>query len=154
VKVQYRYVSYGAGHDTVEQMQQVHHLLHHMLARVTPGIAGTWQPPADIYETDDALVVQLELAGVREEDITATLFADHLEVAGTRRHHASPGAAYHLAGILYGDFRLAIPVLASLRRDAVEASYDNGLLTIVLPKATERIEPISIQPAADQVTSG
>jgi HSP20 family protein len=149
VKVQYRYVSYGAGRDTVEQMQQVHHLLHRMLARVTPGTAGTWQPSADIYETADALVVQIELAGVREDDITMTLFADHLEVAGTRRNSAAPGAGYHLAGILYGDFRLAIPVIAHLRREAVEATYENGLLTVVLPKA---VEVISIQPPPEVVS--
>jgi hypothetical protein len=50
-----------------------------------------------------------------------------------------PGTAvYHLAGILYGEFRLEVAVIMDIRRDDVEASYDNGLLTVVLPKATER----------------
>ena len=56
-----------------------------------------------------------------------------------------PGAAaYHLAGILYGEFRLEVAVLGNIRRDDVEASYDNGMLIVVLPKASGRIEPSAI----------
>lgn len=147
MKLHYRYVSYGAGPHVIEQMQQMHQLMHHMLARATPGAGGAWQPPTDVYETEDTLMVRVELAGVREEDIEITLFADHLEIAGARHNTALPNAAYHLAGILYGAFRVQVPVTAPLRRDDVEASFENGLLAVVLPKGTERAEPTSIQPS-------
>jgi HSP20 family protein len=89
--------------------------------------------------------VQAELAGVREEDIDIALFSDYLAISGQRRCAAPGVAAYHLAGILYGEFRLEVAVIANIRRDDVEASYDNGMLTVVLPKATERIEPSAVR---------
>jgi len=140
-----RYVAHGAGPHMLEQIQQMHQLMHQLMARATPGIAGIWQPPTDVYETEEALVVQAELAGVREEDIDIALFSDYLAISGRRRPAVPHGAAaYHLAGILYGEFRLEVAVLGNIRRDDVEASYDNGMLIVVLPKATGRIEPSAI----------
>lgn len=144
MRVHYRYVSYGGGRHLIEQMQQMHQLMHQMMARATPGASGAWQPPTDVYESEDALVVQVELAGVREEDIDVTLYADHLAITGVRQSKVPPGtAAYHLAGILYGEFRVELPVIIDIDRDEVEAAFENGLLTIVLPKVTRR-EPASI----------
>ena len=151
MRVRYRYVSYGAGPSVVEQMQQMHQLMHQMMVRSAPGATGAWQPPADAYETDRALIVQVELAGVHEDEIDITLFSDHLSVTGTRRHQTPSGpVAYHLAGILYGHFRLELPIVASVVRDAAEATFENGLLTITLLKTSGQIEPtaVSIQSVA------
>lgn len=144
--VRLRYVSYGTSRQALEQMQQLHQLIHRMVARTTAGTGAAWQPPTDVYEREDAIVVQAELAGVREEDIDITLFADHLTIAGTRRNVvANEGAAYYIAGILYGEFRLELPLLLPVRRDEVDAHYENGLLTVVLPKAATRVEPSVIR---------
>ena len=143
MKLRYRYVSYGVGRDRIDQMQQMHQLMQQLLGRAATRAGGSWQPATDVYETDDALVVQVELAGVREDDIDITLFADHLTIAGTRQNRAAAAtAAYHLAGILYGSFTVAIPVMTNVDRDGVEASFEDGLLTVTLPKA------VSYQPSA------
>jgi HSP20 family protein len=128
----------------MEQMEQMHQLMHHLLSHAAPRGSGTWQPPADLYETADTLVIRVELAGVHEEDIDITLFADHLSITGTRRNSAVQSTAYHLAGIMYGDFNLVVPVVTAVQREEVEASFDNGLLTITLPKAVERPERTTI----------
>src|SRR5919199_900938 len=115
MRIRCRYVAHGTGPHMLAQIQQMHQLMHQLMARATPGIAGFWQPPTDVYETEEALVVQADLAG-----------------------------------ILYGEFRLEVAVITNIRRDDVEASYDNGMLTVVLPKATGRIETSAInsqQPA-------
>jgi len=138
MKVRYRYVSHGAGRDRVDQMQQMHQLMQQLLARAATRAGGSWQPSTDVYETEDSLVAQVELAGVREEDIDITLFADHLTITGTRQNRTAATAAYHLAGILYGSFTLAVPVMTNVDRDGVEASFEDGLLTVVLPKAVGR----------------
>ncbi len=149
MRLSYRIVGYGAGRTVVDQAEQMHRMLHQiqMLGR-TSGMNGAWQPPTDVYEIEDALVVRVELAGVREDDIDITLFADHLTITAVRHSPDAPDAAYHMAGILYGEFRLAIPVVAHLERDKVEATHENGLLTIILPKTAEQIEPRTIQPTA------
>lgn len=139
--VRLRYVSYGTSRQALDQMQQLHELIHRMVARTTAGSTGAWQPPTDVYEREDAIVVQVELAGVREEDIDITLFADHLTIEGTRHNPArAAGAAYYIAGILYGAFRLNIPLVMHVERNEVEANYENGLLTVVLPKSASRPE--------------
>jgi len=152
MKVRYRYVSSGVGRDRVDQMQQMHQLMQQLLARAATRAGGSWQPSTDVYETEDSLVVQVELAGVREEDIDITLFADHLTITGTRQNRTAATAAYHLAGILYGSFTLAVPVMTSVDRDGVEASFEDGLLTVVLPKASSN-KPLAISVGATNSTS-
>ncbi len=151
MRLRYRIVSVDAGRTVLDQVQHMQHMMNHqigMLGRVTPGSTGAWQPPTDVYETDDVLVVRVELAGVREEDIDITLFADHLTITAVRHNNDAPSAAYRMAGILYGEFRLAVPVVTNIKRDDVEATHENGLLTITLPKSVEHITPKSIQPSA------
>lgn len=146
MRLRYRYVTYGAGPTMLDHMQAMHQLMHQMMVRATPGVGGAWQPATNIYESDDAVVVQTELAGVREEDIDITLFADHLAITGLRHNNVPPGsAAYHLAGILYGEFRVEVPMVARVLREEVEASFENGLLVVVLPKAIRRDEPTTVR---------
>ncbi len=150
MKLRYRYVSYGVGRDRIDQMQQMHQLMHQLVARAATRAGSAWQPAIDVYETEDAVVAQVELAGVREEDIDITLFVDHLTIAGTRQNRTAATAAYHLAGILYGSFTVTVPVMTGVDRDGVEASFEDGLLTVVLPKAVGR-QPSAISINANKM---
>lgn len=96
-----------------------------------------WRPPADLHETAETILVKLELAGVREEDLTITLYEDALVVTGRRDDDLDATAAvcYHEAQIRYGPFRAEIMLPAPVRREGVEATYANGLLRVRLPKA-------------------
>jgi HSP20 family protein len=97
--------------------------------------AMVWRPPTDIYETQDKIIVVIELAGVTEEHMTVTLFSDLLVVEGTREQPALDDMnACHQLGIKYGDFRAEIVLHASVDHDQVEAEYKNGLLTVTLVK--------------------
>ena len=97
----------------------------------------SWRPPLDMYETPDRYVVRLELAGAREEELDVALFADRLVITGRRvPDHARTAEqiAYHLAGVRYGDFRVALPAPPDVDPEAAEASYEGGFLTVTLPK--------------------
>ena len=93
-----------------------------------------WRPPTDIYETSDEIIVVIELAGVREEDMTVTLFSDLLVVDGRREPTVTDMSACHQLGIKYGDFRSEVSLHASVEHDTVNAEYKHGLLKIVLQK--------------------
>ena len=96
-----------------------------------------WRPPTDVYETHDAIVVLMELAGVTEEDMSVTLFSDLLVVEGNRSQHLAPGMdTCHQLGIKYGEFRAEIPIPIPVDHDDVVAEYKNGLLKITLKKQT------------------
>lgn len=104
---------------------------------------GEWRPPVDVYQTSEEVFVVVELAGMDDEDIEVILFDDVLVITGERKPLLGEGEdlQYHEAGVRYGRFRaevfLPVPVVA----DAVEASYEQGLLRITLPKQEKvRIE--------------
>jgi HSP20 family protein len=94
-----------------------------------------WRPPTDVYETADDLVVVMELAGVREEDMTITLFSDLLMVEGKRDQPAFREAhSCHQLGIKYGNFRSEIGLVSPVDHESVTAEYHSGLLEIRLKK--------------------
>lgn len=93
-----------------------------------------WHPPTDVYETVDEIIVVIELAGVKEEDMTITLFSDLLVVEGRREQPVTGMSACHQLGIKYGDFRSETAIHFPIVHDTVKADYKNGLLKIVLRK--------------------
>jgi HSP20 family protein len=94
-----------------------------------------WHPATDIYETQDKVIVVVEVAGVSEDDLTVTLFSDLLVVEGTRKQPAFADMnACHQLGIKYGDFRSEIALHAPIDHDTVKAEYKHGFLKITLNK--------------------
>ena len=94
-----------------------------------------WQPDADTYETESAIEVLVELAGLDEDDFEVQLFEDVLVVEGHRRlPSCAAGAVYHAAGIRQGPFQVEVALPAAVDAERVEAHYERGLLRITLPK--------------------
>lgn len=104
----------------------------HLLARVG------WRPDTDTYETETAIEVLVDLAGVEEDDFEVQLFQDALVVEGRRQlPSCREGAVYHTAGIRQGPFQVEVVLPAPIDAERVEARYDRGLLRITLPKRPE-----------------
>ena len=112
-----------------------------------------WHPEADVFETDEAVVVRAELAGVRGEDLRVTVDGETLRIAGAR---AAPEPAdvkrLHQMEIATGPFerRLRIPI--AFDRDAVSAHLSDGFLTVTLPKrvAIQQRVPIERETGGEQ----
>jgi HSP20 family protein len=97
--------------------------------------SGLWQPDADVYETDSAYVVLLELAGMRGVEIEVTLTEGALFISGRRPELHHEGAVhFHQLGINEGPFQCAVYLPGPVSENDVEAAYDDGLLSITLPK--------------------
>ncbi len=95
-----------------------------------------WRPDTDVYETDAAVVIVVDLAGVDDQDIDAMLFEDVLVLEGERRlPSCDADGVYHAATIRQGPFRIAIALPAPVNLEGVEGHCERGLLRIVLPKA-------------------
>lgn len=92
-----------------------------------------WRPPTDVYETDDAVIVKMEIAGMNTEDFTIAFSDRTLTVEGARRDRESK-LGYHLLEIPYGEFRVQVYLPGSFAQDDVDARYENGFLYITLPK--------------------
>ncbi|MGQ9920423.1 MAG: Hsp20/alpha crystallin family protein [Desulfobacca sp.] len=95
--------------------------------------APKFQPAADIYETPQALVIRMEVAGLSTADISLTLHRQELVVEGRRRFPANdPVRRFHRLEIDYGSFARRFPLPKTIDDSQVEAEYQNGILTIRL----------------------
>jgi HSP20 family protein len=116
---------------------------HH--AQATPG----WMPAVDMYETDDAIVVLFDLAGVDADKTEVHAEANALTVRGVRRERHAPAApneerSYHALEIPYGRFERTLQLPPGIDTAGASASYRDGLLEITLPKRLPRQVPVSL----------
>jgi HSP20 family protein len=96
---------------------------------------GTWQPLVDIYETDDALVLEVELQGVSTDAISVELHEHTLSLSGERtRAPAVKGGQYQREEGRYGAFQRTFRLPTMVDQGKVKATYKNGVLALRLPK--------------------
>jgi HSP20 family protein len=105
-----------------------------------PALAsGTWTPLADVYETADAFVVQLEVPGIAEEDIEVHVDGDNVVVRGRRQpvSRTRPDS-FHRMERSYGAFSRSFQLPQDVDPDRVTARFKDGLLRVELPKLHAR----------------
>ncbi|MCX7816798.1 MAG: Hsp20/alpha crystallin family protein [Syntrophales bacterium] len=99
---------------------------------------NTWRPHVDMYETPDEILMLVDLAGVRKEDIHLEVSQRKVKIYGKRDHNFLPGTIrYHLAEIPYGYFERQLTFSEPIDLENIEAVYSNGLLEIHIPKRKE-----------------
>jgi HSP20 family protein len=99
----------------------------------------TWCPPTDVYETDDSVVVKVEIAGMEEGDFTISLSDRNLIITGVRHDPLAEAEdltlSYQQMEIRYGEFQTEVYLPWAIVEDKIEATYEDGFLMVVLPKA-------------------
>ena len=104
-----------------------------------------WRPATDVYETEDFVVIRMDVAGMQRQDFEIVVDGTHVLVRGERKDPTPPGRKhFHKMDINVGPFerRLRIPVPFDPRR--VTASYENGFLEVRLSK-TRKAPPKRIR---------
>lgn len=97
--------------------------------------AMTGLPPTDVFETDEAFTITAELPGLTTADVDVSVTDAVLTLSGEKTgESSSDGANYYASERRYGRFQRAFPLPPSVDRDAISASFDNGVLTLTLPK--------------------
>ena len=98
---------------------------------------GSFRPQVDCYRTEDPpeLTVLVELPGVDPENVQIVATPQALLVAGERRRPSGDGHVYQQMELDYGPFRRELVLSVDVDPEGGRASYDRGLLTIVLPLA-------------------
>jgi HSP20 family protein len=102
--------------------------------------AGTtvWAPPVDISERKDAYLVTAELPGVKAADVEITVEDGLLTIQGERHFaHDSAEEKMHRTERFYGAFRRSITLPSHVEADKIEASAQDGVLQVMVPKAPE-----------------
>ena len=135
--------------EEMAQMGQMSPMLAHALGlygqQQSSATATAWAPALDISERKDAYLVTVELPGVEADDLDITMEDGLLTIQGERHFaHDSSEQQFHRVERRYGAFRRSITLPAQVQAELIEASFDNGVLQIVVPKA-EEAKPKRIQ---------
>ena len=110
----------------------------------------TWVPAVEISERKDAYLVSAELPGVSADEVNITFGDGLLTIQGERRFaHDSADEKMHRAERYYGAFRRSITLPSHVEADKIEASMQDGVLQIMVPKAPE-VQAKRIQVRAGQ----
>jgi len=96
-----------------------------------------WHPPTDVFETEDAIIVRVEIAGMQEDDFSIELDGRSLSIHGARPD-VSEQRAYHQMEIRFGDFLIEFELPIPVETNKIEAVYNNGFLRVILPKSSPR----------------
>jgi HSP20 family protein len=100
-------------------------------------------PAADIYETQQAVVVVADMPGVDEKHVTVTLENDLLTIAGQAVPEQVQDGDVLYQGYVSGDYSRSFKITQGVDRDKIQAQMKNGALRVTLPKA-EHLQPRSI----------
>lgn len=103
-----------------------------------PGDGGPAMLPLDISENDNEFIVKASLPGVRSEDVQITVHGDTLTIRGEMKaEQEKKDEHYHLRERRYGLFQRTVRLSAPVRSDQAQAEFQDGVLTLTLPKAEE-----------------
>ena len=102
-----------------------------------PVVIGAAAPAADIVEQDDKFILTVELPGTAAKDIDVGLAGDLLTVRGEKPKTREEKESYRLSERHHGLFQRTFRIPPSVDADRIEARYEDGVLTAVLPKTDE-----------------
>lgn len=105
---------------------------------------GGWHPPVDVYETTAKVVVRVELAGVKREEVKVWLEGNTLKISGERYDNSTgEKRVYHRLEVGYGYFECLIHLPIPVERENLQAKYKGGFLEVFLSKVPMKEIPIS-----------
>ena len=103
----------------------------------------------DVSETDQEYHLTMELPGMSEKDVEVELLDEGIKIHGEKKdERETKDHQFHRTERTFGMFERIIPLPKPVNRDAVVATFKNGVLTVVLPKAEPAVthQKISVQP--------
>ena len=103
---------------------------------------ANWVPPVSVEERSDEILLTAELPGMAEDAVEITLENNVLTISGEKREareEGEDGGKYHLLERSFGSFRRSFTLPRTVRGEGITADFDNGLLTVRLPKAEEAV---------------
>ena len=97
--------------------------------------SSIWNPQTDVFETDDDIIVKMEISGAKAKDIKISFAENVLNVSGKRPDNLQHiKTSFHQVEIRYGYFERRIMIPKLINRERIRASYSDGFLMVVCPK--------------------
>jgi HSP20 family protein len=97
-----------------------------------------WMPPVDIAESDTEVTIRAELPGMDPKDLDVSVHGNNLVLRGEKKEsNAQKDKGYYQAETRYGSFHRSVPLPQGVDPNQVDATYSNGVLTLVIKKSPE-----------------
>ena len=132
--------------DFMTLREAMNHLFDDAFTRpFSLSVRDGWSVPAiDMYQTDDEIIVKAVLPGMKADDVQINVAGDMLTLRGEMKHEdEKKDKAWHIREHKYGQFERSVPLPTQVKADQAKAEFENGILTITLPKA-EEVKPRTI----------
>ena len=102
-------------------------------------LRDNWSAPAiDMYQTDDEIVVKASLPGIKPDEVQINVTGEVLTIKGeTKQQEEKKEKAWHMREQRWGSFERSVVLPTDVVSDKAKAEFENGILTITLPKAEE-----------------
>lgn len=133
--------------EPFRELTNVHERLNRLFDEALPGYGRryrhglteeAWKPPVNVYETDDSIVLELELPGLKREEVQMEVDGGTLTIKGERPAGLGGGEERWLrVERAHGAFERSFALPTSVDADGIRASLKKGLLQVVLPKKPE-----------------
>jgi HSP20 family protein len=130
-------------HSLWDELRELREQMNRMLGAsfrgaVMGGRGMEWSPAVDIVDRGDRLVATAELPGMKADDISIDVEGNTLTIRGEKRQEQEQkGEERYLLERQYGSFMRSFPLPRSVDPDRISARFDNGVLTVTMPKSEE-----------------
>ena len=138
--------------EPFREMHRMHDMLDQIMDDAYTGQRGNHEiveglAPVDLFETDDEVVVKAMMPGMTADDIQISVDRDVLTLRGEAKHEEQTeegnGRVYYHRELRYQRFTRSIRLPILVNADKADAQFENGILTLTLPKA-EEVKPKQI----------
>jgi len=103
----------------------------------------SWNPAVDISESNDSYNIKAELPGLKNEDVKITLNNNVITIRGEKKSDGEKkGSNFHRIERQYGSFERSFILPGTVSSDKIEALFNDGILTVTLPKTEETKEKV------------
>ena len=123
--------------------KEMDHLVSHLFSN-SGDKSPAFVPRVNIVETELGYEVSADLPGINPDDVSVELHEGQLTISGSRNQEtAEEGKTFHRVERSFGEFKRVISIPELIDEDGIQADYDNGVLTVSLPKS-EKLKPTRI----------
>lgn len=111
--------------------------------RFSRGKGDAWEPPMDVFETEEAVVIKLSLPGIDVSDVRIRYEGDLVTICGQREAPSESNlTAYHRMEIRNGYFERQVLIQKAINPEKASAEYTDGFLRLTIPKTEEKRETV------------
>ena len=139
--------------SSAREVAELHRRMERMMERLLHGAEAVdpqrgFIPRVDVYDSEEALLLTMEIPGVGREGIEILVQGSYLRVSGVRQEPASSGLLrWHHMEIAYGPFERIVALPREVDAESIRATYTDGFLRIVIPSGTPTPRQVPISDA-------